>query len=456
MDLQEAKILVIDDDYDVLKSVLLLLGRFYTDVQIEQVPENLVDRLRKGSYDLVLLDMNFQKGRRDGEEGFQWLEKILEIDHDAVVVMITAYGDLEIAVRAIRAGAVDFILKPWKNQKLLATINSALSLKRTKKEVKKLQLAQKGLVEESSKMNEIIGNSTAIRDCLQLAEKVAGTDANVLITGENGTGKELIARTIHRLSNRNDRPFIGVDLGSIAEPLFESELFGHVMGAFTDARADKPGRFEMAAGGSIFLDEIGNLSLGLQAKLLSSIQKKTIYRVGSTVEIPVDFRLISATNRSLPDMVGRQEFREDLLYRINTVEIRVPALRERSGDIELLFRHFLEVYMKRYGKTGLSVSPRTIEKLKDYPWPGNVRELQHIVERAVILNEKKVLGFADIIPGGESGSNLDRKEILNLGEMEKTHIQKIIHRNRGNITKAAMDLGISRTALHRRIRKYDI
>ena len=456
MDQENAKILVIDDDYDVLKSALVLLRHFYTDVQIEQVPENVIDKIGKERFDLILLDMNFQKGRRDGEEGFLWLERILETDKDAVVVMITAYGDLEIAVRAIQAGAVDFVLKPWKNQKLLATIHSALSLRKTKKEIVSLRLAQKGLAEESSKVVPLIGNSQVFRECLETASKVAMTEANVLITGENGTGKELIAKHVHRLSQRKDRPFISVDLGSISDNLFESELFGHIKGAFTDAREDKPGRFELAGGGSIFLDEIGNLSFGLQAKLLAAIQNKSIYRVGSSEEIPVDFRLISATNKILGKMVGNQEFREDLLYRINTIEIHVPPLRERPGDIELLFFHYLEIYMKKYGKPGLRVNPRTIAKLIKYPWPGNVRELQHLVERAVILNDKKVLSIGNILPDSSSGTSIQAKEILKLDEMEKQHIIKIINKNRGNITRASENLGISRTALHRRIRKYDI
>ncbi len=366
MEIKNAKILIVDDDYDVLKSALVLLQRFYSEVQIEQVPENVIPKISKESYDLILLDMNFRKGNRDGEEGFYWLDQILKADRDAVVLMITAYGDVDLAVRAIRAGAVDFVLKPWKNQKLLGTINAALEIKNSRKEVRRLKITQKGLIEESTRPLPIIGESAALKECLQLTEKVAQTDANILITGENGTGKELIARNIHRLSLRKDKPFISVDLGSIAETLFESELFGHVKGAFTDAREDKAGRFELANGGSIFLDEIGNLSLGLQAKLLSAIQNKINIRVGSTIETPVDFRLISATNKSPDQMVSNNEFREDLLYRINTVEIEVPPLRDRQEDIELLFQHFLDIYSRKYNKPGLQAGPKLFDRLRKY------------------------------------------------------------------------------------------
>ncbi len=455
-ELVNAKILIVDDDYDVLKSAMVLLKHFYSDVQIEQVPENVIQRIEKEAFDLVLLDMNFHKGRRDGEEGFYWLDKILASDKDAVVVMITAYGDIDLAVRGIRAGAVDFVLKPWKNQKLLATINAALELTRARREVRKLRITQQGLIDDSSRFNEIIGKSPSIMECLGVADKVARTDANVLITGENGTGKELIAKNIHRLSDRRDRPFISVDLGSIAENLFESELFGHVKGAFTDAREDKAGRFELADGGSIFLDEIGNLNLALQSKLLNVLQSKTIFRVGSAVEMPVDFRLICATNKSPQELTEKKEFREDLLYRINTVEIHVPALRDRTEDIELLFKHYLRIYMKKYNKPGLRVSPKTYERLKNYDWPGNVRELQHSVERSVILNEGKTLSYTDIIPDRAPERSMQKKEVTGLDEMEMQHLVRIIGKNRGNITRAAKDLGISRTALHRRIRKYGL
>jgi DNA-binding NtrC family response regulator len=407
-------------------------------------------------FDLILLDMNFQRGKRDGEEGFFWLEKIRQIDPEAIVILITAFGDTDLAVKAIKAGAVDFVLKPWKNQKLLATINSSLQLSKTLKEVQKLRTTQKHLVDDQTRKSMIIGDSPALKKCISMAEKVGRTDADVLILGENGTGKELIARRIHNLSDRRNNVFISVDLGSLAESLFESELFGHSKGAFTGALEDRHGRIELAEGGTIFLDEIGNLSFGLQSKLLTVLQTKTVIRVGTTNEIPVDFRLICATNRPLYDLVSRQEFREDLLYRINVVEIHVPALRERTGDIPQLFQHYLDIYSRKYNKPGLKISEGTMEKLMKYRWPGNIRELQHLVERAVILSESKLLAYLDIMPGQSMIRVSEKAEATKLADIEIQHINRIINKNRGNITRAAADLGISRTALHRRIRKYGL
>ena len=456
MEKQTARILVIDDDYDVLKSALVLLKRYYQQVDIEQVPENVLQRIRRESYDIILLDMNFQRGKRDGEEGFHWLKQILKNDPLAIVILITAFGDTDLAVRAIKAGAVDFVLKPWKNQKLLATINSSLQLSRSRKEVQKLRLTQQELIRDSYRKDSIVGRSRAFRDCISIVEKVGKTDADVLIMGENGTGKELIAREIHKLSERRNQVFISVDLGSLSEHLFESELFGHVKGAFTDAKEDKPGRFELADGGTIFLDEIGNLTPGLQSKLLTVLQNKTVIRVGSSVEIPVDFRLISATNQPLYEMVKRFEFREDLLYRINVVEVHVPPLRERSEDIPLLLEYYLGQYRKKYNKPGLKISPKAHDKLGKYHWPGNIRELQHMVERTVILNDRKLLTYQDFMPDtGQMGGPL-QKDPSKLDEVEKHHILKIIGKNKGNITRSARELGISRTALHRRIKKYDL
>jgi DNA-binding NtrC family response regulator len=455
MEKQQARILVIDDDYDVLKSALVLLKRYYTEVEIEQVPENVMQKIGRESYDIILLDMNFRRGKRDGEEGFYWLDQILTSDRQAVIILITAFGDTDLAVRAIKAGAVDFVLKPWKNQKLLATINSSLQLSHSRKEVRKLRLTQQHLVTGSHASNPIIGQAAAFRDCISMAEKVGRTDANVLIMGENGTGKELIAREIHNMSGRRDNVFIGVDLASLSENLFESELFGHVKGAFTDAREDKPGRFELADGGTIFLDEIGNLSPGLQSKLLTVLQQKKVIRVGSSEEQRVNFRLISATNQPLYEMVKQSRFREDLLYRINVVEIHIPPLRERSEDIPLLMEYYLEQYKKKYQKPTLQISPKTYEKLRKYEWPGNIRELQHMVERTVILNDRKLLTYTDFLPSKRTLAG-PTQETSRLEDMEKQHILRIINRNKGNITRAARDLGISRTALHRRIRKYGL
>ena len=456
MEKQQARILVIDDDYDVLKSALVLLKRYYSRVDIEQIPENVIQKITEQTYDVILLDMNFQRGKRDGEEGFHWLKQILKSDNQAIVILITAFGDTDLAVRAIKEGAVDFVLKPWKNQKLLATINSSLQLSHSRREVQKLKITQQHLIQGAQRTNPIVGRSPAYKDCLSIAEKVGKTDAEVLIMGENGTGKELIARDIHNMSERCDNVFIAVDLGSLSENLFESELFGHVRGAFTDAREDKPGRFELADGGTIFLDEIGNLLPGLQSKLLTVLQKKRIVRVGSSEEIPLDFRLICATNRPLYEMVKRFEFREDLLYRINMVEIHVPSLRERAEDIPILLDHYLDHYMNKYNKPALKISPKSYGKLIKHDWPGNIRELKHMVERAVILNDRKWLTYSDFMPGKSMQGDQPQKETSRLEDMEKQHILKIISKNKGNITRAARDLGISRTALHRRIRKYDL
>lgn len=456
MDKQQGSILVIDDDYDVLKSALVLLKRYYSQVDIEQVPENVIQKIRQQTYNVILLDMNFQRGKRDGEEGFYWLKQILESDKHAIVILITAFGDTDLAVRAIKEGAVDFVLKPWKNQKLLATINSSLQLSHSRREVEKLRITQQHLIQGSNRTSPIIGRSPVFKECLSIAEKVGKTDADVLIMGENGTGKELIARKIHNISQRCNNVFINVDLGSLSENLFESELFGHVRGAFTDAREDKPGRFELADEGTIFLDEIGNLSPGLQSKLLTVLQKKSVVRVGSYEEIPVNFRLICATNRPLYEMVKNFEFREDLLYRINTVEIHVPPLRDRTEDIPVLLDHYLENYMNKYNKPAIKVSPNTYAKLIKHDWPGNIRELQHMVERAVILNDRKLLTYSDFLPGKDTLGDKRKKETSRLEDMEKQHVIKIIGKNKGNITRAARDLGISRTALHRRIRKYDL
>jgi len=457
MEMQTARILVIDDDYDVLKSAHVLLKRFYSEVHIEQIPENINRRISKDSYDVVLLDMNFQKGRRDGHEGFFWLEKILMLDPHLVVIMITAYGDLDLAIQTIRAGATDFILKPWKNQKLLATLHSALQLRESKKEADQLRMTHQRLNEDLNLLaGDFICGSEEMKRCMAMVDRVATTNADVLILGENGTGKELIARTIHLKSERRSKAFVPVDLGALSESLFESELFGHAEGAFTDAKSEKPGRVELANGGTLFLDEIGNLSISLQMKLLSVLQNRASYRVGSVKEIPVNFRLICATNSPVYDMVSSGTFREDLMYRINTVEIHVPPLRERIADIPLLISHFLDLYKMKYNKPRLEISNKTVEKLCKLEWPGNVRELRHTMERAVILSDKSNIALTDLIPGTGASSAAEIKDVTSLEEMEQQHILKIIDRNKGNITRAAVDLGISRTSLHRRLRKYGI
>lgn len=452
-----AKILIVDDDRDVLETARMFLKQEFSHVQIEENPENLPQLLKADDYDVILLDMNFKKGVNDGEEGFQWLGHILKTDRQAVVILITAYGEVDLAVKAMKNGAVDFVLKPWKNQKLLATILSALQLRRSKVEVEKLKITQGKLSADIDQPYlDFIGNSPAIQRVHEMIDRVAGTDADVLILGENGTGKELVARAIHRKSIRQDNVFISVDLGAITESLFESELFGHVKGAFTDARQDKPGRFEIASEGTIFLDEIGNLSLSLQSKLLTVLQHRKVQRVGSNKETAVDFRLICATNMPLHEMVYEKKFRQDLLYRINTVEIRVPSLRERPEDIPLLLDYFLQRYGQKYKRPDLRVDKAVTTKLKKYHWPGNIRELQHAVERAVILNEGKLIQSPELFMSNATHHPKKENQPQTLDEMEKLFIQQSLNEHEGNVTNTARTLGMTRTALYRRMKKHGL
>ena len=374
MDKELGKILIIDDDEDVLLAAKMLLKKHAKEVLIEKNPKKIPFLLNNDTYDLILLDMNFSKDITSGKEGFYWLEQILDKDPQAVVIMITAFGDVEMAVRALKAGATDFVLKPWQNEKLIATLNSAAKLKKSYKEVSQLKQTSKALQEDSHHaFKNIIGESQPIKEVFKLIDKVAATDANVLILGENGTGKELIARAIHQKSLRKDNVFIGVDMGAITESLFESELFGHKKGSFTDAKEDRPGRFEVVNGGTLFLDEIGNLSMPLQSKLLTAIQKREVTRIGSNQSISIDIRLICATNMPIDEMVGENTFRQDLLYRINTVEVHLPPLRERLDDIPLLADHFIKMYANKYRKTSKGLSSSCIKKLQKYSWPGNIR-----------------------------------------------------------------------------------
>ena len=453
----EAKILIVDDDVDVLHTARIYLKQQFTLVQIENTPENIPAHFERESFDLVLLDMNFKKGENDGAAGLHWLNTILEIDPNVIVILITAYGELDLAVKAIKAGATDFIAKPWKNEKLYGTITSALQLRQSKLEVDRLKNTQKTLNSDiNQKFESFLGESLPMQKVFSLIEKVGPTDANVLILGENGTGKELAARALHRNSTRKDEVFINVDLGSISETLFESELFGHVRGAFTDAKEDKPGRFELASGGTLFLDEIGNLSLPLQAKLLTALQQRKVMRVGSGKEIPVDIRLVCATNMPLYDMVKEGSFRQDLLYRINTVEVRMPSLSERKDDIELLVKHFMDMYGKKYQKTKMRIDQGTISKLKRYHWPGNIRELQHAIERAIILADGNKITSDDFFLQPSKSGDSDAEAILNISEMEKRLILKALDKHNGNVTRAAKDLGLDRLALYRRLQKYGL
>jgi DNA-binding NtrC family response regulator len=455
--MNDVKILIIDDDRDVLESARMFLKQDFLVVTIEENPARIPAMLREREYDVILLDMNFKKGVNDGEEGFYWLSEILAIDPNAVVILITAYGEIDLAVKAMKNGATDFILKPWKNQKLLGTLNAALQLRTSKKQVTKLRVNQANLNEEiQSHYADMIGESPAIKRIYEMIERVAPTDADVLILGENGTGKEMVARALHRRSNRKSSAFISVDLGAITETLFESELFGHVKGAFTDARQDKAGRFEIASGGTIFLDEVGNLTLPLQAKLLTVLQQRVIQPVGSSKTIAVDVRLISATNLLLHEMTAEKKFRQDLLYRLNTVEIRIPSLRERSEDIPLLADHFLDVYGKKYKRSGMKIDKAVITRMKKYSWPGNIRELQHAIERAVILNEDKIIRNAELVVGSNLLPQKNELTDLTMEEMEKQFILQTLDRHSGNVSHAARALGMTRTALYRRMKKHHL
>jgi DNA-binding NtrC family response regulator len=433
----------------------MLLKKQNHHVIIEKNPNKIPFLLNNDTYDVILLDMNFSKDITSGKEGFYWLEKILEKDPSAVVILITAFGDVEMAVKALKQGATDFILKPWQNEKLIATISTAIRLKQSYNEVDKLRKAKEMLEEQISKpFGEIIGESTAIKEVFGLIDKVAKTDANVLILGENGTGKELIARAIHQRSLRKDNSFVSVDMGAITETLFESELFGHKKGAFTDAREDRPGRFELANGGTLFLDEIGNLSMALQSKLLSALQSRQVTRVGSNQSIAVDIRLICATNMPLHQMVEQGTFRQDLLYRINTVEIKVPPLADRVEDIPLLAHHYLDYYARKYHKQVTTIAPNAMDKLKRYAWPGNIRELQHAIERAVIMTDSPSLQESDFLFSRPVSSM--SAETLNLDEVEKAAIVKALNLHSGNISKAADELGLTRASLYRRMEKYGL
>ncbi len=447
---------MVDDDEDVLLAAKMLLKKYGFHVIIEKNPNKIPFLLNNDSYDVILLDMNFSKDTTSGKEGFEWLGIIKEKDPSAVVIMITAFGDVEMAVRALKDGATDFILKPWQNEKLIATISTAIKLKKSYNEVDKLKKAKQMLEEQISQpFKDIIGQSQPIKDVFNLIDKVAKTDANILILGENGTGKELVARAIHQKSLRKDNSFVSVDMGAITETLFESELFGHKKGAFTDAREDRPGRFELANGGTLFLDEIGNLSMSLQSKLLTALQSRQVTRVGSNTAMDVDIRLICATNMPLLQMVKEGRFRQDLLYRINTVEMQIPALYERVEDIPMLAIHFLNYYSKKYRKEILSMTPEAITKLKKYPWPGNVRELQHALERAVIMADSNVLQESDFL-FSRKGSDAAEADTLKLNEVERAAVVKAIQLHNGNISKAAEELGLTRASLYRRMEKYGV
>ncbi|NOR86952.1 MAG: response regulator [Bacteroidales bacterium] len=451
------KILIVDDNKSVLTALEMLLLTEFEDVYTLKNPNNLISTIQQHNIDVVLLDMNFTAGINNGNEGIYWLREIQKFDPSISVVMITAFGDIELAVKAVKEGAFDFILKPWDNNKLISTIHASIKLRKSRIENASLIKTTQTLKQElkpSAQM--LIGQSDPMKQVMAMVRKVAVTDANIFITGENGTGKELIAREIHQHSKRNKEIMLGVDMGAISETLFESELFGHTKGSFTDAKEDRIGKFEAAHKGTLFLDEIGNLSLSLQAKMLTSLQNRTIIKLGSNNQIPVDIRLITATNKDLSAMIADGLFREDLLYRINTITIDIPPLRERGNDILLIAEFYLNKYANKYDKHGLRINQNAIQKLLKYKWPGNVRELQHTMEKAVILSDDKVLN-EDSFTLTDNNTNL-QKGLQNktIEEMEKEMILASIHKQKGNMSSVAKNLGITRQTLYNKLKRYGI
>jgi DNA-binding NtrC family response regulator len=468
---QTGSILIVDDNPDILIAVHLLLKQHYETVITTDNPFDIEQVLDKQKIEVILLDMNFNHDAISGQEGFYWLKKILAQDPSVVVVLMTAYGDIQLAVDAIKAGAADFVAKPWKNEQLLAAITAAFSHAKDKQQLGKLTRQTQGLNQAlSGQQFEFLGQSVAMKQVFDTIEKAAKTDANILITGESGTGKELAAHAIHLASDRSEQAFISLDMGSIAQNLFESELFGHKKGAFTDAKNDRVGRFELAHDGSIFLDELGNLPLNQQATLLAALQNRQITPVGGTKPIKVDIRLICATNENLPQAVLDGRFRQDLLYRINTVEIRIPPLRERADDIPLLLEYYLEYFSHKYKRT-VSIADEDIQALCQYSWPGNVRELAHVIERAVILSDSQRLDVRTVIGGEispriEENSAAEQSELpvddeyacdhFNLERVEQNTVRAALKYHQGNVSQAAKALGLTRGAMYRRLEKYDL
>ena len=449
---KQGTILVVDDNKGILTAVQMLLGTCFEKVITISTPNKIKATLHDENIDVVLLDMNFSAGINTGNEGLFWLSEIKKEDASIQVVLFTAYADIDLAVRGIKEGAADFVVKPWDNAKLLETLKTAYNIRTANR--KGISIATDKLV-VSKESGMFWGESNAMQQLRSLIEKVARTDANILVTGENGTGKEMLAREIHLLSNRKKEILVPVDMGAITETLFESELFGHVKGAFTDARADRPGKFEVANKGTLFLDEIGNLSYHLQAKLLTALQRRSIVRVGSNTPIPVNIRLICATNRDLQEMVQKGDFREDLLYRINTIHVEIPPLRERPEDIVPLTEIFLSKYTKIYGKTAMCLSLDAKEKLKAQPWFGNIRELEHTIEKAVIIAERSVLDGNDFdFPRAKKKPVT--KEATTLEEMEYNMIKNAMDKYSGNLSLVASQLGISRQTLYNKIKRYEL
>lgn len=454
---KDGKIVVVDDNKNVLTALKLLLSDYFEEVILLSTPNMLLHSLDKHQPNLVLLDMNFSSGINSGNEGIYWLREVKKQSPNTPVVLFTAYADIELAVKGLKEGATDFVVKPWDNAKLIATLKSAESLSQSRKEVQSLKERQQALNNELNRDEAICwGKSEVMLQLDEVIQKVAKTHANILITGENGTGKEVVARRIHGYSNRVNEPMVTVDMAAIVETLFESEMFGHTKGSFTDAKADRVGKFEVADKGTLFLDEIGNLDVGMQAKLLSALQTRTVTRVGSNKPIPVNIRLICATNTNLPQAVEQGSFREDLFYRINTIELEIPPLRERVDDIPLLAQFFLDRYSIKYHKSKMQLSQSAIEKLQSYSWPGNVRELQHAIEKAVILADKNTIGSDSFILKLQTTTIEQSLEGLSLEEMEGIMIKNALESHEGNISAVANELGITRPTLYSKMKKYNL
>jgi two-component system, NtrC family, response regulator HydG len=448
------QVLVVDDKEDVLTAIRLLLKEDVASVHTSKNPGTIPTLLRENEYDVILLDMNFSQDASSGREGFEWLRRIHQIAPDIVVILITAYGDVDKAVRAMKEGAADFVVKPWDNERLRDAVRSGIRLKKTRAASR----PEPPRPEPASRPPSVLGRSIQMQKIFDTVARVAATDASVLLLGENGTGKEVVARAIHDASPRRDGPFVVVDLGAVPESLFESELFGHMRGAFTDAREDRAGRFEAASGGTLFLDEIGNIPVALQVKLLTVLQRREVTRIGSNKAVPVNIRLISATNQHLYQLTQRGTFRQDLLFRINTVEIDLPPLRERTGDVELLAAHFLMEYGEAYNRPVRTLGAEAVRRMEKYNWPGNVRELRHTIERAVVMSDGPVLRPEDLSFSAATHGFMENNEVetLDLEEIERKAVSKALSKHGGNISRAAEELGISRKSLYRRIEKYGL
>lgn len=451
-------ILIIDDDCDVLYTARLVLRGLFAKIDTLDRPGLIPEYLKTTKYDVILLDMNFTRGNTSGKEGLDWLSKILQMDPDACVLTTTAYGEINLAVQAMKKGAVDFLTKPWNKEQLVSSVHNVVSMRRAQENIQKSKKKHAGEVSPgTTRPPEIISRSKVMKQVMEIIKTVAPTEANVLILGENGTGKELAARTLHNESLRRQEAFVHVDLGAIPDTLFEAELFGHVRGAFTGAVEERIGRFETASGGTLFLDEIGNLSLPLQSKILTAIQNKEIVRIGSNRPVPINVRLISATNMPLYQMADSFNFRQDLLYRINTVEITLPPLRERKEDIRQIVDYYLKIFSDQYGKQALKIQEATLDKLEEYLWPGNIRELAHAIERAVILCRSRILGPDDFNLRTKSSSViLNEDPATSVEDYEKKAIRSALGKYNGNLSKAAEELGIARSTLYRKVARFGL